>query len=124
MKKKVDISLFFNLNDINTSFLRAYFLHLLCDYYFFGEYISNKKLEGLSFMDAVKIGFNDYDLITPKLIKKYNLDIPEQIRDIIERKGEGKIQLLDESTIDKFIEEMSNINLYDEKNKVIQFFHR
>lgn len=124
MKKKVDFNLFFNSNDINTSFLRAYFLHLLCDYYFFGEYISNKKLEGLSFMDAVKIGFNDYDLITPYLIKKYNLDIPERIKDIIVRKGEGKIQLLDETTVDKFIEEMANVDLHEEKEKMVHGFHR
>ena len=31
MKKKVDFNLFFQNNDINTSFLRAYFLHLICD---------------------------------------------------------------------------------------------
>ena len=38
-KSKVDFKLFFEQNDLTSSFLRAYFLHLICDYYFFGEYI-------------------------------------------------------------------------------------
>ena len=117
MKKKVDFNLFFESNDINSSFLRAYYLHLLCDYYFFGEYISDKKLQNISFMDVVKIGYNDYDLITPILIEKYDLEIPFQIKDIISRKGEGKIQILNETTIDKFINEMASIDLYEEKEK-------
>lgn len=118
MKKKVDFNLFFASNDINTSFLRAYFLHLVCDYYFFGEYINSEKLRGLSFMDAVKIGFNDYNLLTPKLIAKYDLEVPEAIKDIISGKGEGEIQVLDEKTVDQFISEMANLDLNLEKEKL------
>ena len=118
MKKKVDFNLFFASNDINTSFLRAYFLHLVCDYYFFGEYINSEKLSGLSFMDAVKIGFNDYNLLTPKLIAKYDLEVPETIKDIISGKGEGEIQVLDEKTVDQFISEMANLDLNLEKEKL------
>ena len=119
MKRKVDFSKFFAQNDINTSFLRAYFLHLLCDYYFFGEYIKDEKFAGLSFQDAVKIGFNDYNLITPKLIKEYELEIPEQIKDIVSGVGIGEIKLLDETTVDSFINEMSNLDLQKEKEKYI-----
>ena len=119
MKKKVDFNLFFASNDINTSFLRAYFLHLVCDYYFFGEYINSEKLRGLSFMDAVKIGFNDYNLLTPKLIAKYDLEVPEAIKDIISGKGEGEIQVLDEKTVDQFISEMANLDLNLEKEKLV-----
>lgn len=119
MKKKVDFKLFFENNDINTSFLRAYFLHLLCDYRFFGEYITNEKLVGLTFMEAVKIGFNDYNLITPVLISKYSLEIPEQIKDIISGKGEGQIRLLDENLVYRFIDEMADVNLEDEKRSLI-----
>ncbi len=119
MKRKVDFSKFFAQNDINTSFLRAYFLHLLCDYYFFGEYIKDEKFAGLSFQDAVKIGFNDYNLITPKLIKEYELEIPEQIKDMINGVGIGEIKLLDETTVDSFINEMSNLDLQKEKEKYI-----
>ena len=116
MRRKVSFKKFFEENDLNTSFIRAYFLHLLCDYYFFGDYVTNEKLEGISFMDVVKIGYNDYNLITPKLIKEYNLTIPEQIKDMVSGVGVGEIKLLDESIIDSFIEDMSNIDL-EEKAK-------
>ena len=118
MQKKVDFSLFFQSNDINTTFLRAYFLHLLCDYRFFGEYITDERLMGLSFREAVRIGFNDYDLITPILISRYNLEIPEQIKDIVSRKGEGTLQLLDEDLVYRFIDEMAEVNLDEEKSKL------
>ena len=110
------MNLFFEFNDINTSFLRAYFLHLLCDYRFFGEYISNSKLDSLSFSEAVTIGYNDYNIITPKLIEKYNLDIPFQIKDIILGKGQGELRILDEDIVDKFIDDMAKIDLYKEKD--------
>ena len=64
MKKKVNFNLFFSYNDINTSFAKAYFLHLLCDYYFFGDYIKDERLKDLSLRDAIKVGYNDYNLIT------------------------------------------------------------
>ena len=120
MKKKVDFYRFFEFNNINTSFLKAYFLHLLCDFYFFGEYIKDDRLSGLSLMEAVKIGYNDYNLITPKLIKKYNLDIPYQIKDIISKEGIGNLQILDEVKVDEFINDMSNIDLYEEMKKYIR----
>ena len=116
MKRKVNLNLFFEFNDINTSFLRAYFLHLLCDYRFFGEYISNSKLDSLSFSEAVTIGYNDYNIITPNLIEKYNLDIPFQIKDIILGKGQGELRILDEDIVDKFIDDMAKIDLYKEKD--------
>ena len=117
MKKKVDFGLFFEQNDINTTFLRAYFLHLLCDYYFFGEYITDDRINDLSFIDAVKIGFNDYNIITPKLIRKYDLIIPDEIKDIISNPGIGDIKLLNESTVDRFIDDMANLDLENERSK-------
>ena len=66
-------------------------------------------------MDAVKLGYSDYDLITAKLIKKYNLNIPMEVKDLISMKEEGDLQIIDEVTVDNFINEMSNIDLYDRK---------
>lgn len=117
MKKKVDFKLFFEKNNIDTSFRRAYYLHLLCDYYFFGEYITDEKLNRYTYEEAVKLGYNDYDLITPILIKKYNLEVPKQIEGIINKNGEGTLSIFNESIVDKFIEEMSNLDLAKEKEK-------
>ena len=120
MKNKVNLNSFFELNDINTSFLRAYFLHLLCDYFFLDK-CAKKDVNNMPFNDAVKIGTNDYDLITPILIKKYDLIIPSQIEHILARKGEGEIKLLDLELVDNFINEMSNMDLYEIRKKYTDY---
>lgn len=117
MKNKVNFELFFSYNDINTSFAKAYFLHLLCDYYFFGEYIKDERLKDLSLKEAIKVGYNDYNLITPILINKYGLEVPDQIRDMMMQEGYGELQVLDLATVYRFIDEMSSLNLEDEKIK-------
>jgi hypothetical protein len=115
MKTKVDFNEFFLNNDIDTSFLRAYFLHLLCDYYFFDSCINDSRLANLSLEEGVKIGYNDYDLITEYLINKYNLDIPEIAKDIMSRKGVGKLQILEIDKVDEFINRMANLDLSNER---------
>ena len=111
MKRKVNFQRFFATNDINTSFVRGYFLHLVCDYYFFGEYINDEILANMSLKDAIKIGYNDYNIITPILIKKYNLKIPKEIREMVSHPGIGSIRILDLETVSRFIDEMSNTDL-------------
>ena len=111
MKTKVNFNDFFSNNDINTSFLR--------DYYFFDNCINDPRLADLSLEEGVKIGYNDYDLITEYLIDKYDLDIPEVAKDIMSRKGTGKLQILDVDKVDEFIDKMSKLDLYKEKDKFI-----
>ncbi len=120
MKGKTSFKLFFNDNDLTNSFIKGYFLHLLSDYYFFDMCINDERLDGLSLQDGVKIGYNDYDLITEILINKYNLDIPEIAKDIMSRKGYGKLQILDENRVDIFINNMSNLDLSKEKIKMLK----
>ena len=120
MKKKVDFNRFFEKNDLSTTFLRAYFLHLVCDYYFFGEYITSEKLANRPAEEIIPKGYNDYNIITPKLIEQYQLEVPPQILPIISQEGHGELQILDESTIDNFIESMSNVDLEEEKEKLLQ----
>jgi hypothetical protein len=120
MKTKVDFNEFFLNNDINTSFLRAYFLHLLCDYYFFDSCINDNRLTNLSLEEGVKIGYNDYDLITEYLIDKYDLDIPKIAKDIMSRKGVGKLQILEIDKVDEFIDKMSKLDLNKEKDKLLK----
>ena len=119
MKKKVDLGLFLKNNEINNSFMRAYFLHLLCDYYFFGDYIYDDKLSKYPLKDAVMMGYNDYSLITPILIEKYNLDVPEVARKYTDLKGTGEISFLKVDLVDKFISDMASLDLEEEKEKYI-----
>lgn len=69
-------------------------------------------------MEVVKIGFNDYDLITPIIIQKYNLELPPQLQFLKDCKGDGELQLLSLDEVFKFIEEMALLNLLEEKSKV------
>ena len=120
MKKKVDFNLFFQSNNINTSFLRAYFLHLICDHCFLGGYIKNKRVEELPLNEAIKIGINDYNLITPIIISKYDLEVPNEIKDIISGEGIGNLEILNEDIVYQFIDDMANLNLEDEKNRLLR----
>ena len=90
---------FLNDNNINTSFLRAYFLHLISDYLFFGEYITRKDIENLSFVEIRDKGYADYNRMTPKIIKKYNLEIPEEIKDIVSGVSDGKLEIINEEQV-------------------------
>lgn len=119
MQKKVNFSNFFASNEIDTSFRRAYFLHLLADYYFFGKYITYEEIQGLSLEEIVKIGFNDYDLITPFLINKFDITLPEQLQFLLSRKGEGKLRFLTEEGVLKFIDDVCSLDLEQEKEKFI-----
>jgi len=118
MRRKVDFKEFFKDNDINTSFLRAYFLHLLCDYYFFHDHSLNEELAKLSLEESIVLGYNDYDLITPVLIKKYDLEIPLIAKDIMTRTGHGELLFLNLQDVYQFIDEMSNVDLLKEKIKM------
>ena len=117
MGRKIDFKLFFKDNDINTSFLKAYFLHLLCDFYFFRDGIPSDKIKNLSLEESIRLGYNDYDLITPILINKYDLEVPIEAKEIMSRKGHGNLIFLNEGDVYKFIDEMSNLDLDDEKIK-------
>ena len=60
-----------------------YFLHLICDYLFFGEYVTSEDLKGLTADEARTKGYADYNRITPKLIERYDLIVPDVIKSII-----------------------------------------
>lgn len=120
MQKKVNFEKFFANNDIDTSFKRAYFLHLICDYVFFGEYITHDNVRGMTF-DEIRIkGFNDYNRITPILINKYKLHIPNEIREIVMGYSDGELEIISEQYVYEFIESMSKINLEDYKNNILK----
>ena len=119
MKKKVNFGKFFASNDLSTSFLRAYFLHLISDYLFFGEYITQEDIKGMSFVEIRDKGYADYNRITSKLIEKYNLVIPECIKEMVSGYSEGELEILKENQVYKFIEDISNININDFKNNIL-----
>lgn len=120
MRRKVNFDKFFACNDLSTSFLRAYFLHLICDYKFFGEYVTHKDIVGKTFNEIRDKGYADYNRITPKLVEKYDLVIPDCIKKIVSGHSDGELEIINEEKVYKFIEDMSNIDINDFKNNILK----
>ena len=87
--------------DIKTSFNRGHFLHLLTDYLFYNRYIDTFS----------KDMYNDYDLLNGKLIEKYNVQLPDKVKDNVFFKDEGELKILSMEIVDKLIHDISIMNI-------------
>lgn len=97
---KVILKDFLQDNEINNSYMRGYFLHLITDYLFY-----NKYLEKFS-----KDIYNDYDILNKRLIEKYNVVLPVNIQNNVFYK-EGETKILTMELAIKIIDEISDLNL-------------
>ena len=88
--------------------VKRYFLHLVTDYIFY-----NKLLKYFS-----KDIYNDYDILNEKLQKKFNVTLPENIKDKVFYK-EGKTKVLKLENIIKFIEDVSDYKLAEIKERIL-----
>lgn len=120
IKKKVNIRKFLDNNHLNTSFSRAYFLHLICDKLFFKEYVNYKNIECMSKEDIITKGYADYNRITPIIVKKYDLEVPELIKEIISGHSDGELELINKDGVYKFIEEMASLDILSFKDDIIK----
>lgn len=87
--------------DIDTSFNRGHFLHLLTDYLFYNRYIDTFS----------KDIYNDYDLLNGKLIEKYDIQLPDKVKDNVFFIDEGELKILSMEIIDKLIYDISIMNI-------------
>lgn len=86
--------------NIDTSFNRGYFLHLLTDYLFYNHYIDTISNDI----------YNDYDILNKYLIEKYNIIIPEEVKPFVFFK-EGELGILSKEIVEKLIEDISNMDI-------------
>lgn len=96
-------------NKIDNSFNRGYFLHLLTDYLFYNRYIDTFS----------KDIYNDYDILNDYLINKYDVKLPEKIKESVFFK-EGELHILSLDVIEKLINEISNMDLDEISKQVIK----
>ena len=96
-------------NEINTTFDEGYFLHLVTDYLFYNYY--------LNYLEKPQI-YNDYDYTNKNIIEKYNISIPENIKDKVFFK-EGIPKILTLELAYKVIEEISSMDLEKIKQEVL-----
>lgn len=94
---------------IDNSYDRGYFLHLLTDYLFYNRYIDHTS----------KDIYNDYDILNKKLIDKYNIEVPEKIKDKMYFK-EGNLLILTYEIVDKLIEDVSRMDIDKVANEVMK----
>ena len=105
---KTDLKAFLEDNKIDNDYNKGYFLHLVTDYIFY-----NKLLKYFS-----KDIYNDYDILNEKLQKKFNVTLPENIKDRVFYK-EGKTKVLKLENIIKFIEDVSDYKLDEIKERIL-----
>ena len=105
---KPNLKLFFEDKDINDSFNKGYFLHLLTDYLFY-----NRFLDYFS-----KDIYNDYDILNKVLIERFEVKIPDSVKNsVFYLEGETKILNLEETI--EFIINTAKHNINDVKEAVL-----
>lgn len=97
---KVILKDFLKDNEINNSYIKGYFLHLVTDYLFYNKYLNI----------FTKDIYNDYDILNKGLIEKYNVKIPKEITNSIFYK-EGETKILTKDLAEKVIDDISNLDL-------------
>ena len=76
-------------------------MHLLTDYLFYNRYIDTFS----------KDIYNDYDLLNGKLIEKYDIQLPDKVKDNVFFIDEGELKILSMEIIDKLIYDISIMNI-------------
>ena len=97
---KVILKDFLQDNEINNSYMRGYFLHLITDYLFYNKYLEK----------FTKDIYNDYDILNKRLIEKYNVVLSENVQNNVFYK-EGETKILTMELAIKIIDEISDLNL-------------
>ena len=104
-------------NEIDTSFKRGCFLHLITDYLFYNHY--------LEYFSKPEI-YDDYDVLNKPLIEKYNVNVIEEAKQYAHF-GEGSTKILSFDTkvlsyelACKVIDEVSKVNLEQVKQEALK----
>ena len=101
---------FLKSNEIESSFKRGYFLHLVTDYLFYNYYLTDFSKPQI---------YDDYDFTNEFLIKKYEVMLPNIIKDKVFFK-KGKPKFLLKNLACNVIDEISSYNLQKIKEEVLE----
>ena len=106
---QVNLKKFFNDRDIEDDFNKGYFIHLVTDYLFYNKFLK---------VFSKKYIYTDYDILNKELENKFQVKVPEKVKDkVFYKTGETKILNL-EDTIE-FIKSTAKHNLNDIKTAVL-----
>ncbi|MBR3249385.1 MAG: hypothetical protein IKF83_01640 [Clostridia bacterium] len=105
---KPNLKTFLFENNIDNNFNKGYFLHLITDYIFYNKFIEYYSTDI----------YNDYDILNNSLIKKFNVKLPEEVKNKVFYK-EGKTKILELNSTIKFIEDVGKYRLKDIKSQIL-----
>ena len=130
LSKKVQLNKYLKSENIDTDYQKGVFLHLITDYLFFNYFFNMNYLKNISYENFCKDLYYSYDITDEYLENKYKIDyteFSEQINKNIEKNkrekntlDEMRTNILEFNKMDVFIEYVSNIDLENYKNKVIE----
>ena len=91
---------FFEEHSLQTDYNRGYFLHLATDYLFYNKFLDKWD-------PSI---YEDYSILNRRLVERYGIEIPEEIKKDAEFK-EGKLSILEYDSVIEFIETTAKIPL-------------
>lgn len=91
-----DLNRYYQEVGLNSSYNRGYFLHLLTDYLFYHRILDEYSIEIEE----------DYQRLNKKIVEKYDLDLPSDIRERIYFE-DGEITEIDEQKVYHFIDSVA-----------------
>ena len=103
-----NLNSFLKSNNINSDFQQGYFLHLVTDYLFYNYYVENFRKPQI---------YDDYDFTNEFLMKKYSVNLPEQVKDKVFFKN-GNPEILTLSLACQIIDEISSLTLEEIEKEV------
>lgn len=93
-----NVKKFVETNDMNTDYNKGYFLHLITDVMFYKYIVKNWSASSI---------YNDYDILNKRIIEKYKISLPEEVKKYAFFK-KGKLSILNYDEIIDFIEDIGN----------------
>ena len=114
-----------NGNDIENSFKKAYFLHLITDYLFYHKLIDvDDYLEKLGVDEWRRRHRTDFDILEDEIKKKYEIeDMVEKLPDHIKKhmtKAQGELTIFERESLYNLLEDISKIDLIKMKEELLK----
>ena len=128
IKRKVSLYDFLINEQINSDYMKGYFLHLVTDYIFYCTFINKNYLDKVNFAQFHSDLYYSYNLKNNYINQKYQIDykiFPQKyinkMNEILnECENKTGTDIIPTTRLDKFIEYISKLNLNDYKNKILQ----
>lgn len=131
LQTKVSLYDFLKENSMETDYKKGIFLHLITDYLFFNDFFDLEYIKNVDYENFCKDLYFSYDLTNSYLQKKYNINTDKfknEINNNIKKDNQEKQikinekrnNILDTSKLNSFIEKVSDINLEEYKNKILE----